>query len=101
MNTFDVVVWKGELSDGSICYAAWCSYVVGVGAQADTEAEALESITDMMIDAIRDPWPGESALADEQIAKAEMSELIGELSDEGVPYRVHRVAVAIPEPADV
>ncbi|MDE2786452.1 MAG: hypothetical protein OXL37_07285 [Chloroflexota bacterium] len=101
MHTFDVVTWKGTLSDGSTCYSAWCSYVLGVGAQGDTEAEALEGITAMMIDAIDNPWPDGAALADERAAEAEMAGLMVELSDEGIPYRVHQVTLAIPETADV
>ena len=101
MNTFDVIVWKGELSDGSICYAAWCSYVLGVGAQKDTEEEALESITAMMVDTITHPWSDESSLADEQTAAKEMAELMRELESDGTPYRVHRVTLPIPELADV
>ena len=103
MDTFDVVVWEDSLSDGSTCYAAWCSYVLGVGGQGDTEAEALERITNMMNDVVCHPWPGESAedaLADERTAAAEMADLMRELSDEGTPYRVHRVTVAVPVPAD-
>jgi predicted RNase H-like HicB family nuclease len=100
MYTFDVVVWPGELSDGSTCYAAWCSYVLGVGAQGDTEQEVLKSITDMMEDVISDPSPDETALADEPTAVAEMDELMRELSEEGISYQVHRVTLAVPEPAD-
>lgn len=101
MHTFDVVTWQGALSDGSTCYVAWCTYVLGVGAQGDTEAEALERITSMMVDAINDPWPGETELADEQAAAAEMAELMRELSEEGIPCRVHRVVLDAPETADV
>lgn len=101
MHTFDVVVWPGGLSDGSPCYAAWCSYVLGVGAQADTEQQALASITEMMVDAINNPGPDGDALADEQTAASEMDELIQELADEGIDYQVHRVTLNVPEPADV
>ena len=101
MYTFDVLTWPGTLSDGSTCYSAWCSYVLGVGAQRDTETEALDSITAMMVDAISNPWPDGAALADERAAEAEMADLMRELADEGIAYRVHRVTLAIPEPADV
>ena len=101
MNTFDVITWEGTLSDGSTCYSAWCSYVLGVGAQGDTEAEALDGITAMMVDAVSNPWPDGAALADEQVAESEMADLMRELADEGISYRVHRVTLAIPEPADV
>jgi hypothetical protein len=101
MHTFDVVTWEGARSDGSTCYAAWCSYVLSVGTQGDTEAEALEGITTMMVDAINDPWLDGPALADAQVAEAEMADLIRELADEGISYQVHHVTLAIPEPADV
>ena len=55
----------------------------------------------MMIDAIDNPWPDGAALADPQAAEAEMADLMGELTDEGITYRVHQVTLAIPEPADV
>ena len=101
MHTFDVITWKGTLSDGSTCYSAWCSYVLGVGAQGDTEAEALEGITAMMVDAIDNPWPDGAALADEPAAESEMADLMRELTNEGISYCVHRVTLPIPEPADV
>ena len=101
MHTFDVVVWQDDLSNGSICYAAWCSYVLGVGAQGDTEEEAMERITAMMADVIQYPWDDGESLADPDTAAAEMDDLMRELSDEGIAYRVHRVTLAVPEPADV
>ena len=101
MPDFDVVVWPGTLSDGARCYAAWCSYVKGVGAQRNTAAEALHSIADMMSDAIAADRSDDPALADEPTAAAAMADLIRELEDAGTPYRVHRVALAIPEPAGV
>lgn len=55
MYTFDVLVSKGELSDGLICYAEWCSYLYGVWGQGDTEEEALEEVTLIISDAINDP----------------------------------------------
>ena len=101
MPNFDVVVWQGTLSDGSHCYAAWCSYVKGVGAQRNTPAEALQSIAAMMADAIADAKFDDPALADEPAAAAEMADLIRELEDAGTPYQVHRVPLAAPEPAGV
>lgn len=101
MPDFDVVVWQGTLSDGARCYAAWCSYVKGVGAQRNTAAAALQSIADMMADAIGEATLDEPALADEPDAAAEMADLIRELEDAGTPYRVHRVPVAVPELAGV
>ena len=101
MHAFDVVVWQDSLSDGSICYAAWCSYVLGVGGQGATEAEALERITTMMADVIQHPWDDGESLADPETAAAEMADLMRELAAEGIPYRVCGVTPAVLEPADV
>ena len=101
MHTFDVVVWPGELSDGSTCYAAWCSYVLGIWAQADTEAEALESITAMMVDVIEHPWDDGLSLADPEEARAEMDRVMEDLSGEGIAYRVHQVSVPSGQPVGV
>lgn len=100
MPDFDVVVWRGTLSDGSHCYAAWCS-AVNVGAQGDTEAAALHSITAMMVDIISDVELGGWALPDEPAAAADQADLMRGLADGGTPYRVHRVPLAIPELAGV
>ena len=75
--------------------------MLGVGAQGDTEAEALEGITAIMTDAIGNPWPDGAALADTRVAEAEMADLMVELTDEGTPFRVHQVTLSIPQPADV
>ena len=101
MDTFDVVVWGGTLSDGSPCYAAWCSYVLGVGGQGDTEAEALQDITSAMTDVIHYPWDDGVSLADFETAAAEMSDIMQELSTGGIAYTVHRVSIPAKEPASV
>ncbi len=101
MDTFDVVVWEDSLSDGSTCYAAWCSYVLGVSGQGDTEAEALEDITSAMTDVIHYPWDDGVSLADFETAAAEMADVMRELSAEGTPFKVNRVSIPAKEPASV
>ena len=100
MPDFDVVVWRGTLSDGSHCYAAWCS-AVNVGAWGDTEAAALQSITSMMVDVISDVELGDWALPDESAAAAHQAGLMRELADYGTPYWMRRVPVAAPALAGV
>ncbi len=101
MDTFDVVVWEDSLSDGSTCYAAWCSYVLGVSGQGDTEAEALEDITSAMTDVIHYPWDDGVSLADFETAAAEMADVMRELSAEGIPFKVNRVSIPAKEPTSV
>ncbi len=93
MRTFDVLVWEDTTSDGSVGYAAWCSYVLGVGGQGNTEEEALANITSMMTDVILNPWEDGKSLADEEKAAAEMAEIMAELSAEGIPHQMHRVSI--------
>ena len=45
---YDVVVWRGTLSDGSTCYAAICPAVDHAHGQGDTEEEALVDVADTM-----------------------------------------------------
>lgn len=101
MNTFDVVVWEGDLSDGSSCYAAWCSYVVGVWGQGKTEDGALQDITSAMTDIIHYPWDDGVSLANYETAAAEMADLMQELSADGIAYTLHRVSIPTKEPASV
>ena len=101
MHTFDVITWEDNLSDGSICYGAWCSYVLGVWGQGDTEEEALADITTAMTDVIHYPWEDGKSLADPDEATGDMETLMRELADENVSYRVHRVTISAPEPASV
>ena len=99
MASYDVVVFQDFLSDGSVCYGAWCSSVLGTWGQGDTEAEALQDIIWSMEANLFDPLPGEipgDALAEESAAAAEMGELLQELADEGIPYRIFPVVL---EPA--
>ena len=44
MDSFEVVVWRDEISDGTRRYAAWCPAAIGVWGQGDTEAEAMSDI---------------------------------------------------------
>ncbi len=101
MHTFEVVVWEDSLSDGSTCYGAWCSYVLGVWGQGETEAEALADITAAMTDVIHYPWDDGKSLANYEEAAAEMARLMRELTDEDVSYRVHQVDIPAKEPAGV
>ena len=94
MNTFDVVVWEDSLSDGSTCYAAWCSYVLGVNGQGDTEAEAMADILSAMATNVFDPWPADGPVfQDRQAADDEMAQLYQQLDAEGFQYRLHHVTL--------
>ena len=99
MHTFDVLVWEDSLSDGSICYAAWCSYVLGVSGQGDTEAEAIADITKAMVDIITEPWDDGRSLEAPETAAAEMANIRQELIAEGIPHRMHKVSLPVMEPA--
>ena len=101
MYTFDVLTWPGTLSDGSTCYGAWCSYVVGVWGQGETEEEALAEIISVMTDVILHPWEDGVSLADPQNAAAEMAEIMEEISAEGIPYKMHSVSISSEQPAEV
>ncbi len=101
MYTFDVLVSKGELSDGSTCYAAWCSYLYGVWGQGDTEEEALTEVRLMMTDVVNDPEDLAESLVDPEAAAAEMADMIREREAEGVPCWIRQVSVADPELAGV
>ncbi len=101
MYTFDVLVWEGELSDGSTCYAAWCSYVYGVWGQGDTEEEALTEVRLMITDVIEDPADLAESLVDSKAAAAEIADMIREREAEGISCWVRQVSVADPELAGV
>ena len=101
MYTFDVLVSKGELSDGSTCYAAWCSYLYGVWGQGDTEEEALTEVRLMMTDVVNDPEDLAESLVDSEAAATEMADMIREREAEGVPCWTRQVSVADPELAGV
>lgn len=101
MHTFDVLVWEDPLEDGTMGYGAWCSYVIGVSGQGDTEEEALADIVSVMTDVILHPWEDGKSLADPEIAASEMNEIVSELSAEGVPYKMHQVSISAEMPASV
>ncbi len=101
MYTFDVLVSKGELSDGSTCYAAWCSYLYGVWGQGDTEEEALTEVRLMMTDVVNDPEDLAESLVNPEDAANEMAGMMREREAEGVSCWVRQVSVADPELAGV
>ena len=101
MHTFDVLVWEDPLEDGSMGYGAWCSYVLGVWGQGDTEEEALADIIAAMTDVILYPWEDGKSLADPETAASEMAEIANELSAEGIPYKMHQASIAAEMPASV
>ncbi len=101
MYTFDVLVSKGELSDGSTCYAAWCSYVYGVWGQGDTEEEALTEVRLMMTDVVNDPADLAESLVDPEAAAAEMADMIREYETEGTPWWTRTVSVEDAELANI
>ena len=101
MYTFDVLVSKGELSDGSTCYAAWCSYLYGVWGQGDTEQEALTEARLMMTDVVNDPEDLAESLVDPEAAAAEMADMMREREAEGVPCWTRQISAADPELAEV
>ena len=101
MHTFDVITWKGTLSDGSTCHSAWCSYVLGVWGQGETEDAALADITSAMTDMILHPWEDGKSLADPETASAEMAEIMADLVAEGITYKVLKVSIPSKLPANV
>ena len=101
MYTFDVLVSKGELSDGSTCYAAWCSYLYGVWGQGETEEEALTEVTLMMTDVVNDPEDLAESLVNPEIAAAEMADMIREYETEGTPCWTRTVSVEDAELANI
>ena len=85
---YDVVVWRGTLSDGSICYAAICPAVHHANGQGDTEAEALVEVADS-IACFVEHIP--ERVKTGQAAQDEMSELVTELTSEGVLHWFRQV----------
>ena len=94
---YDVVVWQGTLSDGSICYAAICPAVRRAHGQGDTEAEALAELTEAIACFLEfEPDRVKSGEA----AQHDLDNLVAELVAEGVAPWVRQVVhPAIPEPA--
>ena len=92
MQAYDVIVWEDGLSDGSTCYAAWCTSVLGVSGQGDTEDAALADILSAMAANVFDPWPEDwPAFQDDAIAEAELRQLVAELTASATWYRRHQI----------
>ena len=90
MMQYDVVVWRGVLSDGSICYAAVCPAVNHAHGQGDTEDEALADVADtigIFLDLI--PYDFVKTGPD---AEDEKAELIADLAENGTECWVTQVA---------
>ncbi len=85
---YDVVVWRGTLSDGSTCYAAVCPAVDHAHGRGDTEAEALADVADT-IAVFLEHKPGRFKTG--QAARNELADLIAELATDGVDSWVLQV----------
>ena len=85
---YDVVVWRGTLSDGSTCYAAVCPAVNHANGQGDTEAESLVEVADS-IACFLEHIP--EMVKTGRAAQDEMSELVMELTAEGVTHWFRQV----------
>ena len=101
MHTFDVLVWEDSLSDRSMGYSAWCTYVLGVSGQGDTEEEALAEVAGMITDVMNDPDDAAESLMDEKTAAEEMADLMRDLDDDGIHHWLRRVSVPDPTLAGV
>ena len=71
------------------------------GDMAKLREKALADIVSAMTDVIHYPWDDGVSLADFETAAAEMADLMRELSDEGIDYKVHQVSIPAKEPAGV
>ena len=85
---YDVVVWRGTLSDGSTCYAAICPAIAHAHGQGDTEAEALADVADTMA-VFSEKMPGRVKTG--QAAFEALSQEIDELTADGVSVWVRQV----------
>ena len=85
---YDVVVWRGTLSDGSTCYSAICPAVAHAHGQGDTEDEALAEVADTMA-VFAEKMPGRVKTG--QAAQDALSEEISELTADGVVVWVRQV----------
>ena len=94
---YDVVVWRGVLSDGSVCYAAICPAVRRVHGQGDTEGEALAEVSEAIACFLElEPDRVKSG----QVARDELDKLVEDLTTEGVDPWVRQVVhPSIPAPA--
>lgn len=89
MMQYDVVLWQGVLSDGSICYAAVCPAISYAHGQGDTAAEALAEAADTMA-VFLEKMPGKVKTG--VAAQDELAEKLAELADRGIPHWVCQVA---------
>lgn len=85
---YEVVVWRGTLSDGSICYAAICPAVAHAHGQGDTEDEALADVADTMA-VFAEKMPGRVKTG--QAAQDALSEEIAELTADSVAIWTRQV----------
>lgn len=88
---YDVVVWRDELSDGSICYAAICPALRHAHGQGETEDEALAEIADALACFLE---RGPDRLKTGPAAQEAQAALIADLTAEDVDPWVRRVAPA-------
>ena len=87
MDTFEIVIWEDETSDGTVGYASWCTAVIGVSGQGETEAEALADIASSMSVNIFEPWPADAPVFyDAEVATAEQVDLLAELNAMGITH---------------
>lgn len=86
---YQVVVWRGTLSDGSTCYAAICPAVRRVHGQGDTEDDALAEIADA-IACFLELEP--EMIKHGKAADDDLASLIADLEAEGVAPWVRPVA---------
>lgn len=89
MMQFDVVLWQGVLSDGSICYAAMCPAVDYAHGQGDTVEETLAEVANTVA-VFLELEPGRFKTG--QTAQDAVSEMIESLTAEGVECRTFQVA---------
>ena len=87
MDTFEIVIWEDETSDGTVGYASWCTAVIGVSGQGETEEEALADIASSMSVNIFEPWPADAPIFYEaDVAAAEQVDLLAELDAMGITH---------------
>lgn len=88
---YDVVIWRDNLSDGTICYAALCPALRHAHGQGGTEDEALAEIAEALACFLeREP----DRLKIGQAAQVALAALIAELMAEGVHPWVRQVVPA-------
>ena len=87
MDTFEIVIWEDETSDGTLGYSSWCTAVIGVSGQGETEDEAMADIAAAISLEIYEPWPdGAPAFYAPDVAAAEQTRLLADLDAEGITH---------------